>query len=240
MNILDIVIICLVVLFALIGFSKGFMNTLLSLVGNLATLVGAFYLAKPLTSLLNSTFGIVGAISKNLSIQISPFFTDFTNLAGSEVIANHCSATGILKTAFSLFIKPETVYESEEVLVSNLGNFAGSVVTMAICMLISFIIIKIALYFLAKIFDALKKKSLAFSGLDRILGLVLGAVKGLILIAVVCVIASLIQSIPAVANALDTVFTGSNVGKPLYDFITSFVNNYISQIDFNTILSSMI
>lgn len=240
MNILDIVLICLVVLFALIGFSKGFMNTLLSFVGNLATLIGAFYLAKPLATLLNNIFGITGAIAKNLSIQISPFFTNFTNVAGSEVISNHCSATGILKTAFSLFIKPETIYESEEVLVSSLGNFAGGVVTMAICMLLGFIVIKLVLYFLAKIFDALKKKSLAFSGLDRVLGLILGAGKGLLLIAVVCIIASLIQSIPAVANALDTVFAGSNIGKPFYDFITSFVNNYVSQIDFNTILSGMV
>lgn len=240
MNILDIVVICIVVLVALIGFSKGFMSSLLSFIGNLGTLIASFYLAKPVTSFLNSIFGISSAIGNALNTQITNYFTDFANLSGSEIMANHCSASGILKTAFSLFIKPETMYESDEILVSSLSNFAGGVITMAISMILCFIIIRLAIFFLAKIFDSIKKKSVAINGLDRVLGLILGAAKGLIFIAIVCIIASLLQSVPAVANALDSVFTGSNVAKPLYDFITSFVNEHISQIDFNTLLSSMI
>jgi len=107
-------------------------------------------------------------------------------------------------------------------------------------MVIAFIIIRLIIFFLAKIFDALKKKSLAINGLDKTIGLILGIVKGLIFFAIVCVVANLLQTVPAVADALDTVFTGSNIAKPLYDFITGFVNNYISQIDFNTLLSGMI
>lgn len=237
MNILDIVLICFIAIVALIGFSKGFINTLLSFIGNLASIVAAFYLAKPLASLLNSWFGLSGVISKNLTSQITNFFTSFTNATGSAIIENHCTATGILKSAFSYFIKPETVYESNTVLTTNLGNLAGNFVTMAICMLLAFILIKLAIFFLAKIFDSLKSKSLAFSGLDRVLGFAVGVLKGLIIIAVVCTIVSLIQTIPAVASALDTVFENSCVGKPLYDFITSLVNGYLETLDFNTILA---
>lgn len=237
MNILDIVLVCFIVLMAIIGFSKGFINTLLSLVGNIASLVAAFYLSKPLASLLNSWFGLSGAISGRLTSQISTFFTDFTNVSGSLVIENHCSATGILKSALSYFIKPETIYESNSALSSNLGNLAGNFVTMAICMILAFVLIKLAIYFLAKLFDSLKNKSLAFSGLDRLLGLVIGVLKGLVFIALIFVVAGMLQTIPTVANVLDTVFEGSNVGKPLYDFITTNVNGYLSTIDFNTLLS---
>ena len=55
--------------------------------------------------------------------------------------------------------------------------------------------------------------------------------------AIVCVIVSLLQTIPAVASALDTVFEGSGIGKPLYDLITSHVNEYLNTIDFNTLLA---
>jgi len=237
MNILDIVLICIIVITALVGFSKGFINTLLSFIGNLASIIAAFFLAKPLASLLNSWFGLSNAISGNLTSQISTFFTEFTNASGSTILENHCSATGILKSALSYFIKPETIYESNTVLSSNLGSLAGNFVTMAICMIIAYILIKLALYFLAKIFDSLKNKSLAFSGLDRILGLAIGVLKGLIFVAIVFVIASMIQTIPAVANALDVVFEGSNIGKPLYDFITTHVNGYLNSIDFNTLLA---
>lgn len=237
MNILDIVLICFIALMALIGFSKGFINTLLSFIGNLASVLAAFYLAKPLASLLNNWFNLAGTISKNLTSQIATFFTEFTNTTGSLVLENHCSATGILKSALSYFIKPETVYENNTVLSSNLGSLAGNFVTMAICMLVAFILIKIAVYFLAKLFDSLKKKSLAFSGLDRVLGFATGILKGLVIISVVCIIAGLIQTIPAVANALDTVFENSCVGKPLYDFITMHVNEYLETLDFNTLLA---
>ena len=237
MNILDIVLVCLVVLTAIIGFSKGFINTLLSFVGNLASLVASFYLAKPLVGLLNSWFGLSGAISGKLTSQIGTFFTEFTNANGSTILESHCNATGILKSALSYFIKPETVYESNSALSSTLGGLAGNFVSMAICMILAFIVIKLVIHFLAKVFDSLKKKSLAFSGLDRLLGLAMGVLKGLIIIAIVCVIVSLIQTIPAVANALDTVFEGSSIGKPLYDFITTHVNGYLNTIDFNTILA---
>jgi len=237
MNILDIVLICLIVLTAIIGFSKGFINTLLSFVGNLASLVASFFLAKPLAGLLNSWFGLSKTISGSLTSQISTFFTEFANANGATVLENHCNATGILKSALSYFIKPETVYESNTVLSSSLGELAGNFVTMAICMIIAFILIKLAVYFLAKIFDSLKKKSLAFSGLDRVLGLVLGVLKGLVFVAVVFIIASMIQTIPTVANFLDTVFEGSSIGKPLYDFLTTHVNEYLSTIDFNTLLA---
>ncbi|MBE5746424.1 MAG: hypothetical protein E7359_03970 [Clostridiales bacterium] len=240
MNVLDIVLIVFILIIAIIGFSKGFLNSLLSLISNLLTFVGAFFAAKPLTSLLNKIFGLASTIGNSLSSQISSFFTDFTNLSGAEVLANKCTADGLLRTAFSLFIKPETIYASDEALASSLSSFAGNVVTMAISMVIAFIIIRLIIFFLAKIFDALKKKSLAINGLDKTIGLILGIVKGLIFFAIVCVVANLLQTVPAVADALDTVFTGSNIAKPLYDFITGFVNNYISQIDFNTLLSGMI
>lgn len=237
MNILDIVLICLLVIFALIGFSKGFINTLISLVGNVASLVAAFFLAKPLATLLNGWFGLAGALSSKLTTHIGTLFTEFTQVSGADILSNYCNATGIWKTAISFFIKPETIYESNSALSSSLGSLAGNFATMAICLVISFIAIKLVLHFLSKLFSNLKEKSVAFNGLDKILGLVLGATKGLVLIAIVFIIASMLQTIPAVANALDVVFDNSNFAKPLYDFITTNVNGYLSTIDFNTLLA---
>ncbi len=240
MNILDIVLIVLIVLTGLIGFSKGFLNSLLSLVGSLLSFVGAFFLAKPLAELLNSWFSLGSTIGKSLSSQITPFFSSFTNATGSEILANHCSAGGILKYAFKLFINPETVYESETALASSLGLTAGNLVLMAICIILAFIVIKIVIKLLSKIFDSMKKNNKAINGLDKLLGLIMGAAKGLLIIAIVIIIANCIQTIPAVASALDTVFEGSTVAKPLYDFVSNLANSYLKNIDFNAMLSGMV
>ena len=96
----------------------------------------------------------------------------------------------------------------------------------------------IILFILAKIFNGIKKKSEAINGLDRVLGLIIGTCKGLIIIGVVCVIANLLQGVPAVANALDVVFDKSVVGKAIYDFVCAIYENYLANIDINTLVTN--
>ena len=147
---------------------------------------------------------------------------------------------GLLKKALSLFIDNSTIYTSNTDLVQTLANNAASMLVIAISTLVLFFLIKLAIFLLAKLFDALKKGSPAFSGLDRILGGVFGLAKGILIIAIVFIIANLLQPIPEVASALESVFKGSSIAKPMYDYITTLANTYISTIDFNSIFSAVI
>ena len=174
MNIIDIVVLVLLLLTALIGFWKGFINSLLSFFSSALSLTAAFFLAKPLASLMNNWFKLGATIGNAVSGQISGFFADFSNLTGAQIMADKCSATGILKIAMNFFIKPETSYIDKADVVSKVSTSAGSLILMAICMIVAYLLIKLVIFLLSKLFGAIKKKSLAVNGLDRVLGLILG------------------------------------------------------------------
>ena len=236
MNILDIVVLCLILLFALVGLYKGFFKSLVGLIGSLASSIASFFLAKPIASLLNNWFSVSEKFGSILSNQILKYFTPFSNLTGAEILNNNCTADGFIKTAFNFIIKPDTIYESETVLSNNVGNYIGTLATIAISFIIALILIKIVLLILSKLFDVLKSSSITLNSLDRVLGLVIGIAKCFIIISIVFIVASLLQGVPTVANALDKVFEGSRIAKPLYDFITSVANKYLANIDLKSLI----
>ncbi len=236
MNTIDIVVVVLLILFALIGFVRGFTNSFLSFLASIFSFSCAFYLAKPISSFLSKTFGLIEKLASLVSTRIESLFQFTGSLTGTEIMENYCSAGNFLKKAMSALIDVNATYTQESI-VKEISTGAGSLILMAICIILSFILIKIAFRLLAKLFDALKKRSIAFNGLDRVLGLILGACKALFVVGVVFVIAGLLQTVPAVANTLETVFENSTVAKPLYDFITNLVGNYINKIDFSALLA---
>lgn len=238
MNLLDIIVLVLLLLTALIGFWKGFLNSLLSFFSSALSLTCAFFLSKPLASLMNNWFKLGATIGNAISSQISGFFAEFSNLTGAEIMADKCSATGILKLAMNFFIKPETTYLDKADVVSKVSTCAGSLALMAICLIIAYLLIKLVIYLLSKLFGAIKRKSQAINGLDRVLGLVVGVCKGMIIVFAVFVVANLLQSLPSVANFLDTTFNNSCIAKPIYDFINNIVSSYLTKIDFNGVLAS--
>lgn len=240
MNIVDIVVLVLLLLTALIGFWKGFINSLLSFFSSALSLTASFFLAKPLASLMNNWFKLGATIGNAVSGQISGFFADFTTeMTGAQIMADKCSATGILKVAINFFVKPEASYADKAHVVSTVSTSAGSLILMAICLIVAYLLIKLVIFLLSKLFGAIKKKSIAINGLDRVLGLILGVAKGMIIVFAVFLVANLLQSIPAVANFLDTTFNHSCIAKPIYDFINNLVSTYLTKIDFNGILASV-
>lgn len=239
MAVIDIVFIVLLLLFAFIGAAKGFFKTILSLISSVLSFVGAIYLAKPLVGLLNNWFSVVTKLGTTLSEKFLPLFSDFFFASGEVVKNNHIEATGILKKALSLFIEDSKTYTNKTELAEILGAKGASLIMIAICTILCWLLIKLAIFLLSKLFDALKKNDSAVNGLDKTLGLILGAVKGFAIISIVFVIANLLQTSPEIASALDTVFNNSIIAKPVYDFVTTFATDYINKIDFSSLIASI-
>lgn len=63
---LDIVLLVLIVVCAFVGLFKGFFDSILSLFGNVVSLIIAYFLAKYVASFLNATFGVNTYIAKLL------------------------------------------------------------------------------------------------------------------------------------------------------------------------------
>lgn len=239
MAIIDIIFIGLLILFGLVGAVKGFLKTILSLASSLLSFTGAIYLAKPVVALLNNWFSVVTKLGSTLADKFLPVFTDFSSATGEVIKNEYFDKGGIIKQALSLFIDNSTVYADKTELVNELSSKAASLILIAICTILCWLLIRLAIFLLSKLFDALKKNDRAVNGMDKTLGLILGAVKGFAIIAIVFVIANLLQTSPDIASILDKVFNNSVIAKPVYDFVTTFANDYINKIDFSSLIASI-
>ena len=239
MNILDIIVLVFLLLISLIGFCKGFVNSLISFFSSALSLTASFFLAKPLSNLINNWFNIIPKLANSISNQIGGFFADFSNLTGSQIMAEKCSASGLLKIAMNFFVKPETTYLDKSDVVSNISTGAGNLILMAICLIVAYILIKLILLLISKLFGKLKQHSSSLSFIDRFLGMLFGILKGAVIVFAIFVVINMFQSLPAVSNFLDTTFANSSIAKPIYNFVNNLVSKYLSNINFSDAIISL-
>ena len=82
---------------------------------------------------------------------------------------------------------------------SEVAKFAVWVVTV----IALFLIIKLVIFILAKIFESVTKNSPTLSGLNRLLGMLFGAVKGGVTVAVLLAVCCLLGQIPFIGSTND-------------------------------------
>ncbi|PKK95795.1 MAG: hypothetical protein CVV59_01860 [Tenericutes bacterium HGW-Tenericutes-4] len=246
-NVLDIVIVVILLIFSIAGFAKGFLSSLLKLFSSVASLAIGVWLAKPVAVFINGIFNLTGWFADKISGAIAGIDTFFTFVVGTD-IAGPLNATdlranidgineisSIVKTALKLLIKDDTVLEVGTSISGWFGETLGAVATLIVAAVLIYIVIRIAIGILSKIFDAITKNP-AIGGLDRLLGLAFGAAKGALLIAVIFAVYSVLVVIPGVEQATSSILDASTLGKPIYNIVSEFVVNQIGQIDFNAII----
>ena len=124
----------------------------------------------------------------------------------------------------------------EQFLVSNMGvpetGAAGqtlselaSVCTLALSVLIVFVLIKIAVWLLAKLFDSVSAQSTPGSGMDRLLGLVFGAAKGFAVVLVALGVTSIFSMVPAFEANIDSFLNNSSITRGTYIYVDEWVEN---------------
>ena len=77
LNVLDIIIIAIMLIFSIAGFAKGFLSSLLQLVGSVASLAIAVWLAKPLASFISSIADVAGWFGDKIAallVDADPLF----------------------------------------------------------------------------------------------------------------------------------------------------------------------
>lgn len=236
LSILDIIVISILAIFAIVGFVKGFLNTLLSLFGNLASLAIAIVVVKPCARFLDKIFGIVKWLG-NLIVNglngsgIIPDLASST-MTSDEVISFMGNNRGLLGKFASLFVDKDLVYGTGQTdlvatLTKNMGNFAATIFTV----IILFILIRIAVFILSKIFDAITKKR-ALSGLDRLLGFAFGAVKGAVVIT--CGL-TILYTLSPIFPQIDKWITDSNFTQWLYGYVNQLINWLVNTVDWKSL-----
>lgn len=239
MSILDIIVIAVLVLSLLIGLWRGFLRTLLNLFSNLACIVISILLAKPVTNLVKNWFNMIGSLTTKLANSIQGMFPAEGWPATGETVKNSIEGDGISKTIVKSFIVNENTYESASSLANEIGSKLAFIILMIIVAIVLFILIKIAIKILAKIFDAITKKS-AISGLDRVLGGLVGLIKGCLFVFVVLSILYAMDSLPFINSWFDPLVNKSGLTLQIYNMIQDLFAFIVSKFDFPAMISSVV
>lgn len=105
--------------------------------------------------------------------------------------------------------------------------FAGIVV---------FILLKLAIYLLAKIFDSITNGNTVLNGLNRVLGMLFGIIKGGIIVVVTLAICTVFARFTNV----ETYIKQSTVTNWVYNYVDDFTENQLKDIDIQEIIQDVI
>lgn len=243
MAVIDIIIIAVLLVFAIVGMIKGFLNTILSLFSTFASLAVAILCAKPVARFLNNVFHIVENIGGKIAgtiTNITPFQSNYEGVADGltgEELKNYISGNNpsFKERVYNLFIEDSKVFnysetittaeQADQSVVQYIGERLAGVISVIIATVAVFIALKIAVFLLSKLFDALTKNR-AISGIDRTLGLIFGLVKGALLVCIVLGVFYLISN-STVQGWIDN----STVTRWIYKYVTEFVEFIAHKFD---------
>lgn len=186
---LDIVLLVLIVICALIGLFKGFFESLLSLFGNLVSVVIAYFLAKYVASFLNSTFKV------------------------SDYIVKLLAKWGVSEGGIIGFSRVKL----------------ANTITFVLSILVIWLLLRLAIKLLSKLFSSVTSNSKAISGLNRLFGFVFGAVKGLAFVVIGFGLCAIITTfLPDSTNQKFNSFMKSNpVSNTIYVKVADFTGKHL-------------
>ena len=231
---IDIAIILVVVIFIGIGIYKGFMDSLLKVIGSVGALVIAIFAARPTVSFLDSLFGFTkglgdicvnwfcGGIDQNL---LNSVLTE-----GSKGAFIDSLGGGIADTFIKTIVNGANVDAGltfKDVISSGMGTVFGAIIAG----IVLFFLIKLVVILLAKLFDTKEKPVL--SGINRALGMILGAVKGCLFVVIAYTVLSISCMVFPIQASVDDVKNQTTIFKGTYDpyavVVQDFVNDKMGQ-----------
>ncbi len=242
--IIDVAVCLILIIYALVGLSKGFFNCLLKIFGTLGAVVIAVLTAKPVLSFVNGIVDISAACGKWMSSYFvgGGFETEVTS-ANIGTMGETVAATDIfepLKTLLRNIVeKAEVTGETTTTLGELCGSALGHIVASIFVGIALFIIIKVIVALLSKLFDDASSKNNALNGLDKLLGLVFGTVKGLVFLGLAIVITNFLCYIPAVNNVVTENINNTKVTKIAYNFATEKVDEFMENMDWNKVIGQL-
>lgn len=181
---IDVILICLMAVFAVYGFIKGFTSLIVSFLAGILTLVLSFVLCSNAASFLNRVFGMTDKISESLAGALPNLFgEELMNMPVFLVNENNLGSLSVPKFIVQLLLKiasdgsvpPETPVV--EVLAPTFAYYIAVVIGFILC----YILFRILFFLLGKLFKGVNAIPVLGS-VNRLLGLLLGAIQGFIVV----------------------------------------------------------
>ena len=212
--ILDIIIVVGLFLFVFSCARRGFINVFFSFVSSVVALIAAISLAGVFASITGGFFGVEASLTES-------FTNTFTQIKGFDVALGGKEELDVLLSTDQISAIIATLvakkYVGQEIAAgTTLGVLVGSTFAELLTSLISgvalFIVFKILIAILRKFFNKLIEKIGLLSKINRILGMLVGLIEGILTVSLIMSVLALIPS-PAITEF----FNNSLILKLLYN-----------------------
>lgn len=224
--IIDICLVVILLVFMAVGYFKGFLRSIVSLLGTVGSGVVAYLIKDYVANLLDVWFGWGAKIANLIAGQVNGISATFSTEQGSTAeelltIINNSDAGVIYKKLFSLMVN--SFKFSEPVTVSSVvGTVVSSIALALIAMIIVFVVLKVLVCVLDKIFKKIPRQSVVGTA-NGVLGLFVGMAKGLIFVGAALVIVYFLNMIPNINSALYSYIESTYITKYFYEFVGKFL-----------------
>lgn len=211
--IMDVVILLAFFVFVFVCAKRGFINIFFSFVSSVVALFAAIALAKVFVNVTGGLFGIENSMAEKFTATFSKMKGFNVDVSGED-IGSLLSAGALPALIGKLMVKKYAgeTFASD----TTLGMLAGETVAGLFCSLIAgiflFILIKILIRILRKVFTKISKKIDLIGKLNRILGMLIGFIEGILIISIFVSILALIPS-----ESINQFFNNSLILRFLYN-----------------------
>ena len=237
---IDIAIVMILLCFAIAGFKKGFLKSILALFSTVVVLILSVYFANHFAQLINSIYDFTSLIAQKLAPSIekidSIYSTAFPEgMSGSEFYHAFVATSGtnsIIKKFFQYALKGFSAESLAGLKVSEvLAGSLASIIMTIIAGVLLFIIIKIAINLLSRLFENISSSRM-FGGLNKALGFLFGSIKGTVVILFFILITICLSFVPKINKKIYPVIQNeTNVVKLAYNTTDKYVEKFLIKSD---------
>ncbi len=198
-GIIDVVIVLLVIIFAIIGWKKGFLEKVIDMASSVFGLIASILLAKPFSGVLR------GWVGEALETKIGEYLMSRSDLFSAELTEPNLRAAleGLSLPDFMVEWIAEGI-DFNAVTVSIIDSITPMILTLAL-LVISFISLffgSMVIFFLLRLLAKGITSIPIIKHIDKILGLIFGLLKVALLIYILLFVLALLINIPAINDLI--------------------------------------
>jgi uncharacterized membrane protein required for colicin V production len=124
------------------------------------------------------------------------------------------------------------------------GEFSNPEVARFAVWLISvvaiFLLVKLVLLILSKMFEKVTQNAPVISGINRVLGMVFGVVKGVVIVAGCLAVLSLLSQISVIGKPIQDAHDTTTIAKPVYNYVDDLLEKTLDKDTIQDIIDRII
>lgn len=113
-------------------------------------------------------------------------------------------------------------------------------VVWVLSLIIVFLVVKLAIYILSKIFESISKNSPTLSGINRVLGMLFGAVRGAVIVVALLAVCSLLSQVPGIGTPVYEKIADTKVTSVVYKYVDEFVEKNLTEENIKDVIDRIV